>query len=322
MPDPQLVSRDPILERDCSRVGVLWSSPVVRYLLRLAPSSRPVQLHGLRRCADAFGVPLGAIDWTTVDNAQMGALRAHLADKYSPASANRILCAVRCVLAQCVRDGTMTRDAYDRAVDVPPVRGTRIPRGRSAAPDELAALVRFALSGRTRSPIALRHGAMIALLWGGGLRRFEVCKLRIGDYDIATGELRVSGKGNKQRVVPLPPKCSQLVSEWVAIRGRIEGPLLCPVWSSHGQWRLEPRLGISSSRLYQTLRDLARRARVAHLSPHDLRRTYVGDLLDAGADLSVVQSLCGHSDPATTARYDRRGDRSRRAAVAKLPEPF
>jgi integrase len=138
-------------------------------------------------------------------------------------------------------------------------------------------------------PAGARDGAIIALAYLSGGRKAELAGLHLADLDLDPPAIRVVGKGGKQRLVPLSPTAAPLIEAWLAWRGDQPGPLFCPI--DRGD-NLQHGLG---------RRSLA--AGVKALSPHDLRRSYAGDLLDAGADLPAVQQLLGHASPATTSRY-------------------
>jgi site-specific recombinase XerD len=158
----------------------------------------------------------------------------------------------------------------------------------------------------------VRDKAILAALYGGGLRRAELVSLDVDDW--GDGELRVLGKGNKERRVPLSPPAAACIDAWCVCRGRQPGALFVSL-------RRSRRVRMADSGVYAILMSLADLADVERFSPHDLRRTYVSELLDAGVDLATAQALAGHADPATTARYDRRGKRAQREAAARLPFP-
>ncbi|MEA5495795.1 site-specific integrase [Limnoraphis robusta] len=75
---------------------------------------------------------------------------------------------------------------------------------------------------------------------------------------------------------------------------------------------------MNSGAVWRILQKRGQLAGLEPFSPHDLRRTFCGDLLDAGVDIVTVQKLAGHSSPVTTAKYDRRGEETKRKAVQKL----
>lgn len=193
----------------------------------------------------------------------------------------------------------------------------------------------------------------MGVLYGSGLRRAEAAALDLSDLDLAAGSLAVRhGKGNKARQVYLASGGAELLEGWLSVRGQEAGPLFVPVLKSGklkagtlkagtlkatklngaqsgdegsggekaGAERTGARLAPQSVRY--VLQKRARQAGIKDFSPHDLRRTFVGDLLEAGADISTVQKMAGHASVQTTARYDRRGEQAKKKASGLLHIPI
>ncbi|ETK37674.1 tyrosine-type recombinase/integrase [Microbispora sp. ATCC PTA-5024] len=234
---------------------------------------------------------------------------------WSPSHVNKHLVALRRVLKEAWRLGLMTGEDYQRAADLPAYAHTRVPAGRHVEADALAA----ALGGcdDDHSPAGRRDGALLAALYSTGCRRAEVAGLTLADFDPAARSLRVRGKGDKERLVYLTPEAADRLELWLSVRGRADGPLFCPI-NKAGRLRLSHMTG-------QAVADIVSRrlaaAGASPRTPHDFRRTFIGELLDAGVDLATAQALVGHASPATTARYDRRPERRRREAVDRLRLP-
>lgn len=160
---------------------------------------------------------------------------------------------------------------------------------------------------------------MLAILYGVGLRRSEAVALDVSDYDVESGALTVrSGKGNKARMGYVPSGAREAVALWLEARGEEVGPLLLPVLKSG---RIVHRR-LTDQAVLMILMKRAEQAGVKHLSPHDLRRTFISDLLEAGADISTVQKMAGHANVQTTTRYDRRGEKAKQKAAELLHVPF
>jgi integrase len=127
-------------------------------------------------------------------------------------------------------------------------------------------------------------------------------------------------KRNKQRAVYLPLGAVAAVRDWLSRRGDAPGPLFLPI--NKGDRIIHKDKPLTPQAIQVILERRAVAAGVSGCSPHDFRRTFVGNLLDAGVDLATVQGLVGHASPTTTARYDRRPDAVKAAAVAKLHVPY
>ena len=298
-------------------VGDPARHPVAVYLARLAPGSRRSQQAALETMARLLTTGRPGIDelpWHDLRYQHTQALRAGLADRYSPATSNRHLAALRGVLREAWRLGLMSADDLQRSIDLPAVRGERLPRGRALSRGELRTLFESCRGG---SPADARDAALMGVLYAAGLRRAEVVTLEISDYDPDTGALIVRGKGNKERAAYIDNGAADAMGEWLRVRGDVPGPLFCPVTQT-GEVVVR---SMTDQAIYAILQSRAAKANVRAFSPHDLRRSCVSDLLDAGVDISVVQRLVGHANVTTTARYDRRGEQVKRNAAKSLHVP-
>ena len=309
--------------------------PAVVYCAGLSKSSQRVQWSAL--CLAAVVLTAGACDpstlpWWELRRQHVNALRAWLADNRSVATANRVLTAVKCTLKECWRLDRMTVEAYHRAVDVKAVAGSgeAAAAGRQITDGEKVALL--AGCRADPSPKGVRDGVVLGLAMYAGLRRDEIAGLALADYDPGGGPLgaassgtgsgggvvHVVGKGRKRRAVPLTAGLAAALGEWLALRqaqcGSWDGALLCRVRKGG---EILP-YGISGAAVYDVFAERAAAVGVRSCTPHDGRRSFVGDLLDAGVDTVTVQRLAGHSDPKTTAGYDRRPERVKVEAVGRL----
>ena len=210
-------------------------------------------------------------------------------------SSARALVAVRGLHRFAHREGDLADDSA-RAVR-PPALPRRLPKALPVADIERL-LAAAAVAGEGEQPAGLRARALLELLYGTGARISEAVGLDVDDLDLTERSVRLSGKGGKQRIVPVGSYATDAVSAWLT-RGR---PALSPRTPALFVNARGARL--SRQTAWTLLRGAARRAGIeTSVSPHVMRHSYATHLLDGGADIRVVQELLGHASVTTTQVY-------------------
>ena len=182
-----------------------------------------------------------------------------------------------------------------------PTLGLSGPAGPSRLPhvlndEQIHTLIDKPAKASTDADRDARDLAIVELLYGSGLRVSELCGLRHEDLDFAAGQVRVWGKGSKQRLVPLGDPAAAALRTWLQHhRGAFvtaDTPAAAVFLNTKGR-AMTPR----------DVRRVLDRRSVVPTHPHALRHTFATHLLDGGADLRAVQELLGHADIATTQIY-------------------
>ncbi|MDR5683528.1 MAG: site-specific tyrosine recombinase XerD [Armatimonadota bacterium] len=211
----------------------------------------------------------------------------------APATVGRRLAALKSFYRFLVREGVATRDPTEDVVG--PKMGRRLPKVLSV--EEVAALL---TRPDPTTPEGARDRAMLELLYASGLRVSELVGLDVGDVDLAAETVRMVGKGNKERLVPVGVCAVRAVRAYLErarpllVRGRATGALFV----GRGGQRL------SRQSAWAVVRKYGRQAglRLA-VTPHVLRHSFATHLLEGEADLRAVQEMLGHASISTTQVY-------------------
>ncbi len=163
--------------------------------------------------------------------------------------------------------------------------------------EEVMALINYTRT--KKAPLDLRNQAMIELAYGAGLRVSELINVDISDIHLNMGLINITGKGNKERIVPLGEESIQAIRKYI-VEGR---PFLHP---KEREILFLNKSGERISRIgfYKIIQTIATKAGIEkEISPHTLRHTFATHMLENGADLRAVQELLGHEDILTTEHY-------------------
>ena len=271
--------------------------------------ARDASPHTRRAYAAAVGHYLAwadgpaTVDWRRPGRRQ---LRAYLAALAAQGLAKRSvasrLAALRSFYRYGRREGWVAGDPW-AAVVTPRLPG-RLPQVLEVGDVErmLDAVAGSAASAQA-TPLELRDRAIVELAYAGGLRISELSSITVADLDLRRGEVRVLGKGRKERITLLGEPARDALGEWLSqgrplLRARTTGADDGTVFLNRFGGPLGPR------GMRERIDRLAIRAGLpAGVSPHTLRHSFASNMLEGGADLRVVQELLGHASLATTQIY-------------------
>ena len=272
---------------------MLWLARFERYL----GSERRLSVHTL----SAYGRDLGALrdwcdrngiqDWAQLDHQHIRsfAARSH-ARGLQGRSIQRRLAALRTFFGFLLREGALQRN---------PALEIRAPKAVRRLPhtldvDQMGEL----LAHRPTGPLQVRDLALMELFYSSGLRLAELTGLKLRDLDLKSGQVRVLGKGSKERIAPVGSMAIKALQLWLAARAGMAAPDQQAVFVGRNGAALGPRA------VQLRVAALARAAGLAqHLHPHMFRHSFATHLLESSRDLRGVQELLGHANISTTQVY-------------------
>ncbi len=258
-----------------------------RRLSELTSKNYRRDLEAVRAWCDEAGIDC----WPQLDDEHVRSWSAATFRKgLSPRSIQRRLSAARTFFRFLLREKHVKKNPV-QSVSAPK-SGKRLPENLDA--DRMARLLDLPGDG----PLVLRDRAMLELLYSSGLRLAELTGLNAGDVDLADGTVSVTGKGSKDRIIPVGRYAKEALAKWLAARPGLADPDETAIFVSQRGSRLSPR-SVQARVDYW-----ARRQGIdTRVYPHLFRHSFATHLLESSHDLRGVQELLGHANISTTQVY-------------------
>ena len=229
-----------------------------------------------------------------IEDADIATINAYVSTLYgknSPSSVERKVSAIRSFFSYLVRKGLATQN---------PAKLVRTPKKEKHLPvflsvDEVFNLVD--VKDSEKNPLRVRDRAILELLYSSGLRVSELAGATLADLSMGEAIMRVRGKGNKERIVPVGSKALSALGEYLDIRGTLKPASDRIFLNSRGG-------GITTRSLARIIKKYGLVSGISkNVSPHVLRHSFATHLLAGGADLRAIQEMLGHASLSTTQRY-------------------
>jgi integrase/recombinase XerC len=257
---------------------------------RLSPHTLLAYRHDLQ-VLQQWCARQGLNEWTGLDHQHIRSFAAHShAGGLNGRSIQRLLAAVRSFFNFLQREGAVAKNP---AIDV------RSPKAAKRLPDTLDVdQMSQLLSRKPRSALEIRDLALMELLYSSGLRLAELTGLTLQNLDLKSAQVRVLGKGSKERIVPVGSAALRALKLWLQVRAGLAGVAESAVFVGRNGTALGERA------VQLRVAAMARTAGLPqHLHPHMLRHSFATHLLESSRDLRGVQELLGHANISTTQVY-------------------
>jgi integrase/recombinase XerC len=270
-----------------------WIDQFIRHLKyerRLSPLTCKHYRRDLNS-VHAYCEKVGVEHWSDLDSE---GVRSYTSFKFrnglSPRSLQRQLSAARTFYRYMLREKHVSKNPVDSVSA--PKSGKRLPENLDA--DRMARLLDFSGEG----PLVARDRAMLELMYSSGLRLAELTDLNLGDVDIADATARVTGKGNKDRILPVGRQALDAISAWMKERATMAGVDERALFVSQRGTRISPRSVQARVDYWAKRQGISTK-----VYPHLFRHSFATHMLESSHDLRGVQELLGHANISTTQIY-------------------